>query len=352
MTSRERVLTAIHRQVPDTVPIFEFVYSRPFFREVLGYCPENYHAVAVAELYRKVGYDLCFCPFGGQAGFNCVKDKSGRYQDEWLTTYQKDAASWPIDAPVGFPIVTPMDWKNYAMPDPALPSRLDEFLGARRICRKANMALMGSVRGPYSAAMLLMGMENLSISFYEEPRLVHEIMTACSDFFIAGGLRMIEAGADMILIADDYGSSAGPLMAPAHFQEFILPQVTRQVRAYSKAGAPVLFHSDGQITQFADMLVGAGISALNPIERGAGMDLGEMKRRYGDRIALVGNVNNKTTLVTGSTADVEAEVKECIAAAGAGGGYVLCSDHSVHDDIPNANVWAMFEAGRKYGAYK
>lgn len=39
-------------------------------------------------------------------------------------------------------------------------------------------------------------------------------------------------------------------------------------------------------------------------------------------------------------------------AAGAkGGGYILASDHSVHDDVPNENVFALYEAGRKYGKY-
>jgi len=56
-------------------------------------------------------------------------------------------------------------------------------------------------------------------------------------------------------------------------------------------------------------------------------------------------------LVKGSTEEVEAQVKECIKIAGPGGGYCLASDHSVHDDIPNSNVFALYEAGRKNGAY-
>lgn len=351
MTSRERVLTTIHRKIPDTVPIYEFVYSRPFFKEILGYCPEDFNAADVAKLYRKVGYDMCFCPFGGQGGFNSVKDKTGRYQDEWGTTYQKDSSTWPLDAPVAYPIGDESDWKNYTMPDPMLPSRLNGFWDTQKICGEADMAIIGSVRGPFSATMLLMGMENLSMSFYDDPEIVKKVMTACTDFFITGGRRMIEAGADLILIADDYGGSTAPLMSTAHFVEFILPQIKRQVAAYSHAGAPVVFHSDGNIKPFTDMMVDTGIAGLNPIERAAGMDLGEMKRKYGDRIALVGNVNNKTTLVTGSPSDVEAEVKECIQTAGTGGGYILCSDHSVHDDIPNVNVLTMIEAGRKYGRY-
>jgi uroporphyrinogen decarboxylase len=62
-------------------------------------------------------------------------------------------------------------------------------------------------------------------------------------------------------------------------------------------------------------------------------------------------VNNKTTLVSGSVAEVVAEVKDCIKVAAPGGGYILCSDHSLHDDIPNENVFALYGAGRKFGKY-
>lgn len=44
-------------------------------------------------------------------------------------------------------------------------------------------------------------------------------------------------------------------------------------------------------------------------------------------------------------------VRECIRVAAPGGGYCLGSDHSVHDDIPNENVFALYEAGRRYGRY-
>ncbi len=351
MTSKERVLTTLSRKIPDRVPVFEFIYSRPFFEEVLGYVPEIYDPEDVVKLYMKVGYDLCFCPFGGQGGFMVKAGSADIYQDEWQTTYQKHSSTWPIDAPVDFPIKSTNDWNNYTMPDPGIPSRLDGIKTTVRLAREKEMAVAGSVRGPYSAAMLLMGMEGLSVSFYDEPELVTDIMTKCVDFYIEGGVRMIEAGADIIWIADDYGSTSAPLLSPALFREFIIPQVTRMIAAFRKLGTPVIFHSDGNIRPLTDDLVGTGITALNPIERSAGMDLAEMKRTYGSRIALVGNVDNKHTLVKGSVADVEAEVKECIAVAAGNGGYILCSDHSVHDDTPNENIFAMVEACHKYGWY-
>jgi len=118
-----------------------------------------------------------------------------------------------------------------------------------------------------------------------------------------------------------------------------------------KTGVPVIMHSDGNINMFFDDLVRTDISGYHPVERSAGMKLGELKRRYGDRLTFLGNVDNKVTLVTGTSEQVEAEVKECIKAAAAGGRFILASDHSLHDDIPNKNVFALYDAGRRYGAY-
>lgn len=81
------------------------------------------------------------------------------------------------------------------------------------------------------------------------------------------------------------------------------------------------------------------------------MDIGKIKKEYGKKLVLIGNVNNKQTLVSGTKEDVINETKECIKVAAPGGGYILGSDHSVHDDIPNENVFAMIETGRKFGTY-
>jgi len=123
------------------------------------------------------------------------------------------------------------------------------------------------------------------------------------------------------------------------------------VQEINKTGVPAMMHSDGHIMPLLDDLVETGIFSCHPMERSAGMDIREIKRLYGDRVTLIGNVNNKTTLVSGTEADIENEVKECILAAAAGGGYILASDHSLHDDIPNENVFALYNAGRKYGKY-
>jgi uroporphyrinogen-III decarboxylase len=54
---------------------------------------------------------------------------------------------------------------------------------------------------------------------------------------------------------------------------------------------------------------------------------------------------------TGTPAEVEAEVKECLAIAKAGGGFILSTDHSIHDGMPYENIMAYLTAARKYGSY-
>ncbi len=349
MKSKERILCAFNHIEPDTVPIMEFIYSRPFYKEVLGHVPENYNAEDIVLCAQKIGYDAVVIPFGGVGGFSTNKENT--YADEWGTVYQKDASAWPSDAPVGFPVNDAEDFKNYSMPDPNLKKRLDGVNTAIRMNKESDKFIIGNVRGPFSGSWLLTGFENFCIQMYDDEEFINELVSKVTDFYITGGLRMLEAGVDALLFADDYGSNSAPFMSPAQFKKCIVPHMKRMIDTFKGKGAKVIMHSDGNLNQLLDIIVDQKIDAYHPLERAAGMDIRKIKKQYGEKIMLIGNVNNKTTLVTGSTSDVENEVIECIRAAAPGGGYILASDHSVHDDVPNKNIFAMYEAGRKFGKY-
>jgi len=73
-------------------------------------------------------------------------------------------------------------------------------------------------------------------------------------------------------------------MSPSHFRTFILPYLKRSIDAAHEMGVPYIKHTDGNIWAILDMLVEADIDAIDPIEPLAGMDIGEVKARYGDRM--------------------------------------------------------------------
>jgi uroporphyrinogen decarboxylase len=355
MTSRERFLTALNGKEPDMVPIHELLLSRPLYQEVLGYTPEAYDPESVCNLAIKIGYDSTLLSFGGMSTLSenpAVKEKEGAYTDEWGTVYQKHEATWPSDAPVGYPISNWEDLKNYVWPDPWSESRLDHIKVGRKMLDEHQMALIGSVRGPFSASWLLTGMPKFLLDFYDDPEMIDYILTRCTDFYIVGARRMAEAGVDAIYIADDYGFKTSPFMSPQTFEKYILPQLNRMVEAIRETTALPILHSDGYIQPLLDSIMNnVPLAGLNPLERGAGMDIAHVKKTYGHKVAIIGNVDQQTTLVSGTKEDVIEETKKCIKIAAPGGGYVLASDHSIHDDIPNENIFALYETGRKYGQY-
>lgn len=143
----------------------------------------------------------------------------------------------------------------------------------------------------------------------------------------------------LFFISDDWGSTAGPLIAPVEFKEFFIPPFKKMVQGLKSHGFPVVMHNDGNIWDMLNDLVGTG------------MDLKKVKEQYADKLCCIGNVDNKVTLVQGTVEEVIAETKECIEIGKPNGGYILSSDHSSHDDIPLENIFAMIETAKKYGEY-
>ena len=100
-----------------------------------------------------------------------------------------------------------------------------------------------------------------------------------------------------------------------------------------------------------DMIVDSGVDCLDPIDPTAGMDLAEIKSKYGERIALKGNVDCAQTLTFGSVEETIAEAKKCIQVAGPGGGYIFSSGNSIHSAVIPDNYIAMLETHKKYSNY-
>jgi uroporphyrinogen decarboxylase len=194
-------------------------------------------------------------------------------------------------------------------------------------------------------------MENLLMDYVEDPGLAHELSEMVIDYKIRLMKKAIELGADAVVSGDDYAMRTGPIMSPSHFRDFVLPYLKRSIDAAHDMGVPFIKHTDGNIWPILPMMVEAGIDALDPIEPIAGMDIGEVKARYGDRIAVIGNVDCTEVLSRGTKDDVVRAVKETIKKASPGGGHILASSNSIHPAVKPENYKAMLEAGREFGRY-
>ena len=113
----------------------------------------------------------------------------------------------------------------------------------------------------------------------------------------------------------------------------------------------VIKHTDGNILPILDMIVDSGIDALDPIDPISGLDIGDMKRRLGHKVALKGNVDCAHTLTNGTEKQVVEETISVIRKAAEGGGLIVSSSNSIHSGVKPGNYLAMWNAIRTYGRY-
>jgi uroporphyrinogen decarboxylase len=212
-----------------------------------------------------------------------------------------------------------------------------------------NLALLGGVNGPLTTAWLLLGYERICYALYDEADLVTDILKLSNEYFKEAAKRSVDAGCIGMWVSDDYGDSTHEFFSLSQFRNYILPYLDDLVNYIDGLHVPVLLHSCGHITGYLDDLAQTKIVSIHPLQRTAGMDLRAVKEKYGSRFCMIGNIDSSRTLPFGTVADVAAEVREAMDIAAPGGGYVLASDHSLHDGIPVENIVEMFRVGYEYG---
>lgn len=338
MTGVERMLTALRREQPDRVPVWELIVNAPVIRALYGdisYADfvdrENLDGITVFETGRIV-----------------ERRDANTVCDEWGIVWRTDAPGIPY--PVDGPIRSERDLDNYRPPDPDADYRLESLeLAVKRF--KGDKAIVFLGHDAFEFSHYLRGMDNLLLDYVENPAFAQRLADIVLDYKRRVMQRAIEAGADIVLTGDDYAHRSAPIMSPEHFREFVLPGLQRMADVAKAGGVPFVKHTDGNVWSLMDDMVAAGIAAIDPLEPIAGMDIGAVKQRYGDRIAVVGNVDCGELLSRGSPAKVVEAVKETIAKASVGGGHILASSNSIHPAVKPENYRAMLSAARTHGVY-
>ncbi|MCB0084567.1 MAG: hypothetical protein KDE47_26690, partial [Caldilineaceae bacterium] len=157
-------------------------------------------------------------------------------------------------------------------------------------------------------------------------------------------------GLDGFALCADYCFNTGPFLSPAQFSEFVTPYLTRLIRGYRDLGYYVIKHTDGNIMPIIDQLVDANPHALHSLDPQAGVDIAEVKRRYGDRVCLMGNFNCGL-MDTGTTAEVQASARYALRHGMPGGGYVFCTSNCIYTGMRLERYETILDIWRKEGNY-
>jgi len=157
-------------------------------------------------------------------------------------------------------------------------------------------------------------------------------------------------GLDGLALCSDYCLNTGPFLSPAQFSEFVTPYLTKLIKGQRELGFYVIKHTDGNIMPILDQLVGANPHALHSIDPQAGVDIAEVKRRYGDTVCLIGNVNCGL-LDTGSDEECTESVRYALRHGMPGGGYIFSTSNCVYTGMHLSRYEAMLDIWRAEGNY-
>ena len=157
-------------------------------------------------------------------------------------------------------------------------------------------------------------------------------------------------GLDGFALCTDYCFNKGPFLSPAMFSEFVTPYLTRLIQGYRALGFYTIKHTDGNIMPILDQLVAANPHALHSLDPQAGVDLAEVKQRYGDRMCLIGNVNCGL-LDSGSEADVKESARYALRNGMPGGGYIYSTSNCIYTGMPLSRYELMLDVWKQEGNY-
>jgi hypothetical protein len=364
-----RVLTALERREPDRVPVGEFFWTN-FVRR----CQREWPGGADFNPYKYWDLDLIVLAPNMDPHIRPVEvleDSPERtvVKTGFGATIESRPAC-PMPAFVDFETKTfeqmealvldpPGDERRYtaAIDDQinavgdTLNFNLPAFVDRVASCAE-DFCVFGSVCEPHEMLWRIIGTENLLYKMAEEPARLARFIERLGDFLvgIAEG-QIAAAGAKLagLYIWGDVAYRRGMFFSPAYWRSVYKPQVKRLCAVAHAAGLKTVYHGCGNASVIYPDLIEAGVDAYNPLEAKAGLDVVELKRRYGRRWAFNGNLDVRV-LATNQRDLVRREVLRKLNAA-KGGGYLLQSDHSIPHDVAPATYDYVIQLLREHGQY-
>jgi uroporphyrinogen decarboxylase len=337
MNSTERVLAALERKVPDRVPTFEWAIDSGVINTI----------VPGADFYDFIErMELDAVPVRPDYKKEIIDNDT--YREETGLLKKKMTEDYLVS--INKVIKDEKDLARFEFPDPSAPHRFNTM---KKVIErfKGKKAIIAWLRDGFAEVRDLHGFEETLIDFYDRPGLIGGIIEKAVDYYTEIARIARKLGAEVVLTGDDIAGKNGLFMSPRHFREIIHPAMKRLYKNFRDLGFLVIKHTDGDLMPIMDDLIETGLDCLDPIDPSAGMNIALIKRKYGGRICIKGNINCAGSLVYGTPGEVEKETRRCIEVAGKNGGYICSSSNSIHSSVIPENYIAMLNAVKKYGVY-
>ena len=217
---------------------------------------------------------------------------------------------------------------------------------------RPDFPVYGSIIEVSECLTRLIGQANTMLWMGEFPERMGAVIARLGAFYLEMAKAEIEAGAGLLdgfVIWGDVAYKKSTFMSPSYWREHFKPWVAQMVQLAHAHGLPVIYHGCGNVKAIFADYIELGIEAYNPLEAKAGMDVLELRRRYGQAIGFCGN-SNIQVWESGDRAAIRREVLRKLN-AGKGGGYIFQSDHSVSSAVSGHTYDYIIQLVRQYGNY-
>jgi len=377
LTSRERVLLALNHQEPDRVPIIfgaegstaMLIPAYENLKQHLGIATETrifdrafQYARIDEEVMVRFGSDVR--ALIGPASSRCasVDGPNDTFTDYWGITWQRPQGGYYYDM-VSQPLKdahTPKDIEEYSWPVAEMILDLGGLAEhARRLRQESPYAILGIHEGSssiFEVSWYLRGLPEFMMDLAGNLEIAHAILRRLTDFAKATtALYLKEVGQyiDIFRVGDDLGIQNSTIISPRMFREVVKPYLAEYyAMIHNMTDAKLMLHCCGSVRTIMDDLIEIGVDILNPVQVSAkGMEPGELKAQFGDRLSFCGGIDTQDVLPHGTQEEVQEEVQRRIQELAPGGGYLLAAVHAIQPDVPPENVCTMFETALAHGRY-
>ncbi len=365
----ERMKKALHHQEADRVPISDFFWGGFLkrWREELGLARD-------ADIYSY--YDLDWMQFNPnldphikpfeilresddeivvRTGFEAIIQKKLAYPMPAFLKFATDT----VEKMEAFQFDSPWDERRYfGRGDDQINGVGDGFVRnlapfvdrVRDVWR--NFSTFGGVCEGHEMLWRIIGSENalLWMGLYPDKiaRFVDRIH-AFSLEILQAQIKAAHGMLDGIVIWGDVAYKNGLLFSPAYWRKHFKPGVKALVDECHKQGLPVIYHGCGNVNSIFEDFIEIGVDAYNPLEAKAGLDVIDLRRRFGHRMGFCGNMDVELW-ANGSRDEIKNATLTKLNAA-KGGGFIFQSDHSVPSSISGENYDYVVRLVKEHGKY-
>jgi len=217
---------------------------------------------------------------------------------------------------------------------------------------RPDFPVYGSIIEASECLTRLVGQANAMLWMGAEPERMGTVIDRIGAYYLAMARAQIEAAAGLLdgfVIWGDVAYKKSTFMSPDYWRRYFKPWVARMTAAAHAAGLPVIYHGCGNVAAILPDFIEIGVDAYNPLEAKAGLDVVDLRRRYGHRLAFCGN-GDIQVWEGGDSEAVRRDVLRKLNAA-RGGGFIFQSDHSVTSGVSGRTYDDIVKLVREFGRY-